>query len=163
MTSEQVTELVGAARRLRKENRVLKARVDGSGGASGRAATLCEFGGVENGFADWSFKAQCHFPAMEDGRVGEAALGKVRAKTAQDVASMERLDKTLFRAVGTKVKGEAHDVAESVEWDSGLELRRRLVRRYGPRATGQRVASPNDVTRAQDFYKGKLMCGIDKW
>ena len=91
-----------------------------------------EFSGVENEFADGSFKVTCQLPIVVEGTVdaleraaGRAdviTLGAVRANTVQNVASMERLGKTPFRVAGTKVLGEAPDVAKSVARDSGFEM-----------------------------------------
>ena len=97
-----------------------------------------------------------------EGCMGEITLESARTKTVQKVASMEELSKTLLRVVGTKVKGEARDIAKSVERDSGFELRLRLVRRYDPRTTGRRVALLNDITRTQELQTSELLRGIDK-
>ena len=67
LTPEQVNELVAAVRQLQLENRALKARLDGSGGAGGRADKLCEISGKEHDSADWSFKVKCHLSLMEEG------------------------------------------------------------------------------------------------
>ena len=173
LTPDQVNELVEAVRQLQLENQVLKARLDSSRGAGGRIDKLCEFSGKEDDFADWSFKVKCHLSLMDEGSVAalewaegcmdEITLGTVRAKTVEKVASMEELGKTLFRVVGTKVKGEALDIAKSVERDSGFELWRRLVRRYDPRTTGQRVVLLSDIIRTQELQTSELLRGIDKW
>ena len=65
--------------------------------------------------------------------------------------------------MGTKVKGEALDIAKSVGRDSGFELRRRLVRRYDPRTGGQRVVLLNDIIRTQELQTSELLKGIDRW
>ena len=104
----------------------------GGGGAGGRVGQLCEFSGAGNEFANGSFNVEYHLPLAEegpldalgwgDGRMGEAALGKVRAQTARNAASMEHLSKTTYRAAGTKVRGEAPDVAKSVGRDGGFAM-----------------------------------------
>ena len=58
LTSEQVTALVGVARRLLLENRVLPDILDGSGGAGWRVDKLCEFSGAVDDFADWSLRVK---------------------------------------------------------------------------------------------------------
>ena len=161
LTPEQVNELVEAARQLQLENQVLKARLDSSRGAGGRMDKLCEFSGTEDDFADWSSKVKHHLSLLDEGsveelewaggRTGGITLETARTTTAQEVASMRELSKTLFRVVGTKVKGESLDIAKSVERDSGFELWRRLVRRYDPRTTGQRVVSLNGILRTQEL------------
>ena len=135
----------------------MKARLDGSGRAGGRADKLCGLSATEEDFADWSFKVKCHLFLMEERsadalewaerRVGEITLGEVCAATVPNVAGMEQLNKTLFRALGAQVKGEALDIAKSVGRDSGFELWRRPVRRYGPRATGLLVVLLNGIIR----------------
>ena len=173
LTPEHVAELMAAARHLQLENRSLKARLDGRGGSRGRADKLCEFSGMENDFADWSFKVKCHLPLMEEGSVGalawaegrvdDIAFGKVPATPGPNVASMGQLGKTQFWVVGAKVKGESLDIAKSVERDSGFELWRRLVRRYDPRTTGQRAVLLDDIIRTQELQTGRLLRGSDKW
>ena len=113
LTPDQVNELVEAVRQLQLENQVLKARLDSSRGAGGRIDKLCEFSGKEDDFADWSFAVKCHSSLLDEGsvaatlwaegRIDEITLETVRTKTAQKVASVEELSKTLFRVVGTKV------------------------------------------------------------
>ena len=77
----------------------------------------------------------------------------------KNVTSMELLGKTLFRAVGAKVKGEAVDRAKGVQRDRGFELWRRLVRRYDPRAPGDRVVLLGDVIRAKELQTDELPRG----
>ena len=67
MTPEQVNELAEAARQLQLENQVLKARLDSSRSAGGRADKLCDFSGAEDDFADWSLKVKRHLPLLDEG------------------------------------------------------------------------------------------------
>ena len=107
---------------------------------------LCEFSGAEDDFADWSVKVKCHLSLLDEGSgdalewaegcMDEITRGIARTKIVQKVASMEELSRTLFRVVGTKVKGESLDIAKSVERNSRVGLRRRLERQYNPRKTG---------------------------
>ena len=97
-----------------------------------------------------------------EGRVDAAALRKVRAKTAQNVASAEQPIKTPFRVAGTKPRGGPLDVAKSVGRDSGFEPRRRLARRYDPRTTGLRAALLDDIVRTQGAETAAATRGIDE-
>ena len=171
---EQIAQLVDAVRQLRVANRAVEARLDGgSGNASTRAEKRREFCGAQNEFSGWSFNVEFHLSlvvvgfvgALEwaEGNVDEVTPEKVRAKTVKNANNKEKLDRTLFRAVGAKVKGGALDIAKGVARDREFELWRRLVRVCDPRTSGQGVTLLNDIIRAKGLQTSRPLQGVDKW
>ena len=174
LSPEQIAELVDAVRQLRVENRALEARLDGgSGNASTRAEKLREFSGTQNEFSGWSSNVEFHLSlvvlgfvdALEwaEGNVDEMTPEKVRAKTVRNATSKEKLDRTLCRAVGAKVKGGALDIAKGVARDREFELWRRLVWVCDPRRSGQRETLLNDIIRVKKLQTSEPLQGVDKW